>query len=85
MWNPGEEHIILTDVSWWELIAKAATGCFRMVLNYATYPLTENTDTSWEEPECSISLELQAAPDWLGFSDQESNTKFDVSLCEDTL
>lgn len=50
---------MLTDTGCWVLIAKAATECFWMVLNYATNPHSENIDTVWPEATTRLQYELE--------------------------
>lgn len=77
---------MLTDAGCWVLIAKAATECFWMVLNYATNPLTENIDTSWQEATVRVQYDPEIANCWLGFNDQDTDTQsLDVSSCEYSL
>lgn len=56
---------MLTDAGCWVLIARAATECFWMVLNYATNPLTENIDTSWQEATVRVQYDPEIANCWM--------------------
>lgn len=56
---------MLTDAGCWVLIAKAATECFWTVLNYATNPLTENIDTSWQEATVRVQCDPEFANCWM--------------------